>query len=207
MVAESMKHWIRCSAALRVKEIIEVPVMDNQTRTIDDKEMDLLLIIVNMMDYTIGADKGGSVQMFDDFDIDYNQYKYLIETRCSGALTLPFSALIVEQLKASSTPPTPPTPPSPTEVTVTAVQIGGVTETTDSTGISLTFDENVVGLLASHITLTDGTGSATKGALTGSGKNWTLAITDPVEGDLTVKISGLTGYIFADEEVDVYAAL
>ena len=95
----------------------------------------------------------------------------------------------------------------PTEVTVTAVQIGGVTETTDSTGISLTFDENVVGLLASHITLTDGTGSATKGALTGSGKNWTLAITDPVEGDLTVKISGLTGYIFADEEVDVYAAL
>ena len=192
------------SAALRVKEIIEVPVMDNQKRTVDDEEMDLLLIIVNMMDYTIGADKGGSVQMFDDFDIDYNQYKYLIETRCSGALTLPFSALIVERRKASSTPPT---PPSPTEVTVDAVQIGGVTGTTDSTGIALTFDENVVGLQASHITLIAGTGSATKGALTGSGKNWTLAITDPVEGDLTVKISGLAGYTFGDEAVDVYAAL
>jgi hypothetical protein len=52
-----------------------------------------------MKDYYVGADKGGSVNMFDDFDIDYNQYKYLIETRCSGALVLPKSALVIEKLQ------------------------------------------------------------------------------------------------------------
>jgi len=52
-----------------------------------------------MSDYTIGADKGGAVSMFEDFDIDYNQQKYLIETRCSGALTIPYSALVVEKLQ------------------------------------------------------------------------------------------------------------
>ena len=54
-------------------------------------------IIVNLTDYNVGADKGGSINLFDDFDIDYNQYKYLIETRCSGALVKPFSALVMEQ--------------------------------------------------------------------------------------------------------------
>ena len=53
-------------------------------------------IIVNLSDYTIGADRGGAVSMFDDFDIDYNQQKYLIETRCSGALITPFSAIAIE---------------------------------------------------------------------------------------------------------------
>ena len=52
--------------------------------------------MVNLTDYTVGADKGGAVNMFDDFDIDYNQQKYLIETRCSGALTVPFSAMAIE---------------------------------------------------------------------------------------------------------------
>jgi hypothetical protein len=56
---------------------------------------DLAAIIVNLNDYNIGADKGGAVSLFDDFDIDYNQYKYLIETRCSGALIKPFSAMTV----------------------------------------------------------------------------------------------------------------
>lgn len=78
---------------LRVKEIITVPVMEN-AKGKNDKP--LLGIIANLQDYNIGADKGGSVNMFDDFDIDYNQQKYLIETRCSGALTKPYSAIALE---------------------------------------------------------------------------------------------------------------
>ena len=84
------------AAALRVSRIVEVPIMEGLHRT-DTLEYDLLALIVNLYDYTIGADKGGAVSMFDDFDIDYNQYKYLIETRCSGALTLPKSALVIER--------------------------------------------------------------------------------------------------------------
>ena len=76
---------------LRVKEIVTVPVMEGFT--VDGKS--LLGIIVNMTDYNFGADKGGAVNMFDDFDIDYNQMKYLIETRCSGALTVPYSAIAI----------------------------------------------------------------------------------------------------------------
>lgn len=82
--------------ALRVSKIVSVPVMDNLTREVDGKTRELEAIFVNLTDYNIGADKGGAVQMFDDFDIDYNAQKYLIETRCSGALTRPFSAIVVE---------------------------------------------------------------------------------------------------------------
>ena len=89
------------ATALRVNDIITVPVFEqagtrSETVGMVTKEYDLLGIIVNLKDYNVGADKGGSVNMFDDFDIDYNQQKYLIETRCSGALTKPFSALIIE---------------------------------------------------------------------------------------------------------------
>jgi len=87
------------AAVLRVSRIVEVPVMEGLHRT-DTLEYDLLGLIVNLYDYTIGADKGGAVSMFDDFDIDYNQYKYLIETRISGALTLPKSALVIERAQA-----------------------------------------------------------------------------------------------------------
>jgi len=76
---------------LRVSKIVTVPVMENHQ--VGGK--DLMGIIVNMNDYNIGADKGGAVNMFDDFDIDYNQMKYLIETRCSGALVKPYSAIIL----------------------------------------------------------------------------------------------------------------
>lgn len=88
----------KLATALRVKEIITVPVMENQKRTDDSdgKEHTLGAIIVNLTDYNVGADKGGAVNMFDDFDIDYNQQKYLIETRCSGALVKPYSAIAVE---------------------------------------------------------------------------------------------------------------
>lgn len=83
--------------ALRVSSIITVPVMEGLTRKDDEgNNLDLLGIIVNLNDYNVGADKGGAINMFDDFDIDYNQQKYLIETRCSGALIKPFSAISIE---------------------------------------------------------------------------------------------------------------
>ena len=83
--------------ALRVSSIVTVPVMENLKR--EDStgaSLDLMGIVVNLADYNVGADKGGAVNMFDDFDIDYNQQKYLIETRCSGALIKPFSAIALE---------------------------------------------------------------------------------------------------------------
>ena len=81
---------------LRVSEIVTVPVFDGLTRTVDAKTMQLIGIMVNLQDYNVGADKGGAINMFDDFDIDYNKETYLIETRLSGALTVPFSALVFE---------------------------------------------------------------------------------------------------------------
>jgi hypothetical protein len=83
----------RLAAVLRVKEIVTVPVMENVT---GPQGGDLLGIFVNLNDYNVGADKGGAVNMFDDFDIDYNAQKYLIETRCSGALVRPYSAMVIE---------------------------------------------------------------------------------------------------------------
>lgn len=77
---------------LRVSKIVTVPVMENRTGKLGGE---LLGIITNLNDYNVGADKGGAVNLFDDFDIDYNAQKYLIETRCSGALTKPFSAIAI----------------------------------------------------------------------------------------------------------------
>lgn len=83
--------------ALRVSDIVTVPVMEGLKRNdSESNSLDLMGIIVNLADYNVGADKGGAVNMFDDFDIDYNQQKYLIETRCSGALIKPFSAIVLE---------------------------------------------------------------------------------------------------------------
>ena len=84
------------ATAMRVSRIITVPVMEGLTRTSGSDTLTLKAIVVNLNDYNVGADKGGSVNMFDDFDIDYNQQKYLIETRCSGALTKPKSAIVFE---------------------------------------------------------------------------------------------------------------
>ena len=89
------------ATALRVKEIVAVPVMENQTRTVDSATHTLMGIIVNPTDYNVGADRGGAVNMFDDFDIDYNKQKYLIETRCSGALTVPYSAIALETVASN----------------------------------------------------------------------------------------------------------
>ena len=78
---------------LRVRKIVTVPVMEGVTGKNGNP---LVAVVVNMGDYNVGADRGGAVNMFDDFDIDYNQQKYLIETRCSGALTVPYSAMAFE---------------------------------------------------------------------------------------------------------------
>lgn len=96
------------AAALRVKEIVEVPIFDGVTRvasvsttvggttTTTQETRKLLALIVNLSDYSLGADKGGAVNLFDDFDLNFNKYEYLIETRCSGALTKPYSAIAIE---------------------------------------------------------------------------------------------------------------
>ena len=94
------------AAGIRAREIIEVPVMENKvvvltpaTAAETGLQKRLVGISVNMTDYSLGADKGGSISMFDDFDIDFNQFKYLIETRCSGALTMPHSAIAYWKLE------------------------------------------------------------------------------------------------------------
>lgn len=83
---------------LRVADIVTVPVMEGAK---GKNQGDLLAILVNLADYNVGADKGGAVNMFDDFDIDYNAQKYLIETRCSGALVKPYSAIAFEMKTAA----------------------------------------------------------------------------------------------------------
>lgn len=92
------------ASALRVNEIVEVPVLEGVKR--GNKE--LLALIVNLSDYTLGADKGGEINFFDDFDINFNKYEYLIETRCSGALNKPYSAIALEKdVKSSASQTTP----------------------------------------------------------------------------------------------------
>lgn len=85
----------KLATALRVKEIVAVEVMENAKTKVNEVEKPLMAIMVNLVDYYVGADKGGAINMFDDFDIDYNQQKYLMETRCSGALVKPYSAVAV----------------------------------------------------------------------------------------------------------------
>lgn len=96
------KTEVELATALRVSKIVTVPVMENLTRTTEDGTNTLLGIIVNPKDYNIGADKGGAVSMFEDFDIDFNQQKYLIETRISGALVVPYSAIAIETVTADN---------------------------------------------------------------------------------------------------------
>ena len=90
----------KLATALRVKEIVTVEVMEGAKTKVEEQEKPLMALMVNLVDYYVGADKGGAVNMFDDFDIDYNQQKYLMETRCSGALVKPYSAVAVALDKA-----------------------------------------------------------------------------------------------------------
>ena len=89
------------ATALRVRDIVTVEVMEDHSLTVGSTQYPLIGVIVNLADYNVGADKGGEISMFDDFDIDYNQQKYLIETRCSGALVKPFSAITLYLNKAA----------------------------------------------------------------------------------------------------------
>lgn len=103
LLEDTMGHRLYKNAgevadAMRVKEIVTVPVMEGMKAKGGG---DLIGIIVNLADYNVGADKGGAINMFDDFDIDYNQQKYLIETRCSGALVKPKSAIAIEMTVAA----------------------------------------------------------------------------------------------------------
>ena len=93
----------KLKSTLRVTDIITVPVMEGLSRVDGESTTrNLIGIIVNLKDYNIGADKGGALSMFEDFDIDYNQQKYLIETRCSGALIKPYSAIALELVESAS---------------------------------------------------------------------------------------------------------
>lgn len=97
LIEDGIGHYIykseaELATALRVAKIVTVPVMEGFKL---ENGNDLMGIIVNLKDYAVGTDKGGEVNLFDDFDIDYNQYKYLIEARCSGALIVPYSAIVL----------------------------------------------------------------------------------------------------------------
>ena len=104
LIEDGIGHYIyksesELATALRVSNIVTVPVMEGYKDTTGN---DLMGVIVNLKDYNVGADKGGEVNMFDDFNIDYNQYIYLIETRCSGALIKPYSAIALFAAKAGA---------------------------------------------------------------------------------------------------------
>lgn len=91
----------KLKTALRVADIVTVPCFENQTRKVGEQNLKLMAILVNLSDYNIGADKGGAVSMFDDFDINFNKYEYLIETRCSGAMVQPYGAVTFEEQVAA----------------------------------------------------------------------------------------------------------
>lgn len=92
----------KLKTALRVVDIVTVPCFENQTRKVGEQNLKLMAILVNLSDYNVGADKGGAVSMFDDFDINFNKYEYLIETRCSGAMVQPYGAVTFEEQVAAS---------------------------------------------------------------------------------------------------------
>lgn len=117
------------AAELMVSDIVEVPVMEGATR--DGGE--IMMIIVNLSDYAVGSTRGGEITPFDDFDIDYNQYKYLIETRMSGALTKHKRAQVIVRGTGTEATPTVPTFVPGTGV-ITIPTVTGVTYKTQAAG-------------------------------------------------------------------------
>lgn len=97
----------KLAEALRMSDIEEVELFDELVRTVEGKDRKLVAIALNLSDYTVGANKGGEVSLFDDFDLDYNKMEYLIETRCSGALTMPKSAIAIEIQTVTDSAPDP----------------------------------------------------------------------------------------------------
>ena len=91
----------KLKTALRVSDIVTAPVLENVVRTDGGNTYTFMGMFVNLADYSVGADKGGAVSLFDDFDINYNKMEYLIETRCSGALIKPYAAITFEEKSAA----------------------------------------------------------------------------------------------------------
>ena len=127
------------AAVLRVRNVVPVEVME--------RVPNLVGIMVNLSDYTLGADRGGQATMFDDFDIDYNKLRYLIETRCSGALTTPKAALVFRRVAGTDVERTP-QEPTFDGTTVTVPTVTGVTYKNADTDATLT--------TAAPVTLSDG---------------------------------------------------
>ena len=85
------------SAALNVNNIYTIEQFEGKTRTVAEKTKKLLGLFVNLADYQFGSTRGGEITKFDDFDMDFNKYKYMLETRLSGALTKVYSAIALEE--------------------------------------------------------------------------------------------------------------
>jgi hypothetical protein len=117
-------------AVLRVSEIVPVEIFD--------RVPDVVGIMVNLTDYTLGADRGGQATMFDDFDLDFNKLKYLIETRCSGALTMVKSAIVFRKQAAANVQIAQPTEPAFADNVVTVPTVTGVTYKNADTNATLT---------------------------------------------------------------------
>jgi HK97 family phage prohead protease len=153
---------VELAAALRVKDIVVVEALETTP--------DLLAILVNIADYTVGADRGGEISMFEDFDIDYNQEKYLIETRMSGCLTKPKSAVIIKRTSGTTVVPTVPTFNESTN-TITIPT---------STGVDYYIDDEVVAAGAVVITQTEDVEARPKAGYNfphNTDADWTFAYT------------------------------
>lgn len=149
------------AAALRVDKIVTVEVMEDNP--------DIVGIIVNLADYTIGADKGGEVNMFDDFDIDYNQQKYLIETRISGALTKPKSAVVIKRTVGTVVTPVSPSYNGVTHV-ITIPTVAGVVYSID--GETVTGDVEI-----SETTDVEARPASNYSFPANTGRDWTFVYT------------------------------
>lgn len=139
----------KLKTVLRVKDIVTVPQFDTLTRVVAGKTKVMAGILVDLNDYSVGTDKGGEVNTFDDFDIDFNQEKYLMETRCSGALTKPFSAMVYEFTIGTAVEPAGPS--DPTDVLFTS----GTTKVSDIQGALDISDANITGSLYYQEAFTD----------------------------------------------------
>lgn len=207
------------ATALRVSKIVTVPVMEGLTRNANGRTMELAAIYVNLNDYNVGADKGGSVNLFDDFDIHFNKYEYLIETRCSGALVKPFSAVVLEfcegaPLKLGAAPASrdatilgKPVRDLQTHVTVFENQIAGqLNYVTGYTQYSEDTDEQAGNFLALNFVIPSGatatgvlTGEQTAKTLTGNdvfrvtSNTQKLTVTVTRSGESLTKVFDLNG--------------
>lgn len=179
--------------ALQVKEIVTVPAFKNRQRTADGNTYKLIGLVVNLGDYNVGADKGGEVNFFEDFVLDFNKYEYLVETRCSGALVEPYSAIALELMYGLllSVVPASGATTYQSDVIVHDDWIGG----------TLKYQSSAIGTTAHHaleITVTATDGATVTVVITGrdaisptevSGSTYLIPIDDPRKQKLTVTVT------------------